>query len=137
MSAQGILLAFQTVYAELAKLELDEYEEIIGRLTSPDIARNVVDAILKRKNVLRIGPHSHWNLIDSDPDDNKFLSRNPFLLHLTFHVRQKDLILKPLLDVSQRALGEQRTHSYGRRYSFRWIPNGSTSFARRKSKLCR
>lgn len=52
---------------------LEEYEEIIASLTTPDVARNVVDAILKRKNVERIDPHFHWNLITSDPDDNKFV----------------------------------------------------------------
>ena len=48
---------------------LEEYEEIIGSMTTPDIARNVVDAILKRKNVERIDPYFHWNLITADPDD--------------------------------------------------------------------
>mgnify|MGYP002622379135 CR=1 FL=1 len=52
---------------------LEEYEEIIGRLASPEVARNVVDAILKRKNVLRIDPYFHWQLITADPDDNKFV----------------------------------------------------------------
>ena len=52
---------------------LEEYEEIIGSMTTPEIARNVVDAILKRKNVERIDPYFHWNLITEDPDDNKFV----------------------------------------------------------------
>ena len=52
---------------------LDEYEEIIARMTTPDIARNIIDAILKRKNVERVSPYFHWNLITSDPDDNKFV----------------------------------------------------------------
>ena len=52
---------------------LEEYEEIIGSMTTPDIARNVVDAILKRKNVERLDPYFHWNLIEADPDDNKFV----------------------------------------------------------------
>ena len=52
---------------------LEEYEEIIGSMTTPDIARNVVYAILKRKNVERIDPYFHWNLITADPDDNKFV----------------------------------------------------------------
>ena len=52
---------------------LEEYEEIIGNMTTPEIARNVVDANLKRKNVERIDPYFHWNLITADPDDNKFV----------------------------------------------------------------
>ncbi len=42
-------------------------------MTTPEIARNVVDAILKRKNVERTDPYFHWNLITADPDDNKFV----------------------------------------------------------------
>ena len=52
---------------------LEEYEEIIGSMTTPEIARNVVNAILKRRNVERIDPYFHWNLITADPDDNKFV----------------------------------------------------------------
>ena len=52
---------------------LEEYEEIIASMTTPDVARNVVDAILKRRNVERIDPYYHWNLITADPDDNKFV----------------------------------------------------------------
>ena len=52
---------------------LEEYEEIIGRMTTPEIARNVVGVILKRKNVVRIDPYYHWQLITIDPDDNKFV----------------------------------------------------------------
>ena len=42
-------------------------------MATPDVARNVVDVILKRKNVERIDPHYHWHLITADPDDNKFV----------------------------------------------------------------
>ena len=52
---------------------LDEYEEIIASMTTPDIARNVVDTILKRRNVLRVDPYYHWHIITADPDDNKFV----------------------------------------------------------------
>ena len=52
---------------------LEEYEEIISRMATPNVARNVVDAILKRKNVERIDPYYHWGLISVDPDDNKFV----------------------------------------------------------------
>ena len=56
---------------------LEEYEEIIGSMTTPEIARNVVDAILKRKNVERIDPYFHWNLITADPDDKGGAARLP------------------------------------------------------------
>ena len=52
---------------------LEEYEEIIGQRTTPDIAKNVIDYILKRQNVMRIDPHFHLHLITADPDDDKFV----------------------------------------------------------------
>ena len=52
---------------------LEEYEEVIARNTRPEIARNVIDFILKRENVLRIDPHFRMQLITADPDDNKFV----------------------------------------------------------------
>ena len=52
---------------------LEEYEEVIGRKTTPGIARNVIDFIMQMRNVELIDPHFHWNLITADPDDNKFV----------------------------------------------------------------
>ena len=52
---------------------LEEYEEIIGQRTTPDIAKNVIDYILKRENVMHIDPHFHLHLITADPDDDKFV----------------------------------------------------------------
>ncbi len=52
---------------------LEEYEEIIARKTTPSLAKNVVDLIMKRKNVLRVDTYFHWHLITADPDDNKFV----------------------------------------------------------------
>ncbi len=52
---------------------LEEYEEIIGRLITPTIARIAVEAILKAPNTLRVDPRFHFHLIEKDPDDNKFV----------------------------------------------------------------
>ena len=52
---------------------LEEYEEVVARNTRPEIARNVIDYILKRENVLRIDPHFRMQLITADSDDNKFV----------------------------------------------------------------
>ena len=53
---------------------LDEYQEIIERRTgSPDIARNVISAILNRSNVQHIEVYYHFELIQADKDDNKFV----------------------------------------------------------------
>ncbi len=51
---------------------LPEYQEIITRKTNDSIATNVVNGILRRSNTIRIEPSFFWNLIEKDPDDNKF-----------------------------------------------------------------
>lgn len=52
---------------------LEEYEEVIARKTTPTVAENVLNAILESSNLMRIDPHFHLNLIEVDPDDNKFV----------------------------------------------------------------
>lgn len=52
---------------------LEEYEEVIARKTTPTVAENVLNTILESGNVLRIDPHFHLELIEADPDDNKFV----------------------------------------------------------------
>lgn len=52
---------------------LEEYEEIIAAKTTPSLAKNVVDLIVKSENVVQVNTYYHWNLITADPDDNKFV----------------------------------------------------------------
>jgi uncharacterized protein len=52
---------------------LEEYEEILERRTSHDIAVNVIKTLLKLDNVLRFDPRYNWDLIEQDPDDDKFV----------------------------------------------------------------
>ena len=52
---------------------LAEYEEIISQKTTSSIAKHVVELILKSKNVQFVNTYFHWNLITTDPDDNKFV----------------------------------------------------------------
>lgn len=52
---------------------LEEYEEIIGKKTTPSLGKNVVDLIIKSENVEQVNTYFHWNIITSDPDDNKFV----------------------------------------------------------------
>ena len=52
---------------------LEEYEEVIARKTRPELARNVIDFIMKQENVELIDPFFHMELITADPDDNKFV----------------------------------------------------------------
>lgn len=52
---------------------LDEYAEILQRLTGRYTACYVLDAITKSKHVELITPYFHFGLITADPDDNKFV----------------------------------------------------------------
>ena len=52
---------------------LDEYEEILSRYTSPVVGRMVIEAILRANNVVRVDAQFRFGLIESDPDDNKFV----------------------------------------------------------------
>ena len=52
---------------------LDEYQEVLEQQITPTIAENVVLLILNKKNTRLVDPHFRLNLIDADPDDNKFV----------------------------------------------------------------
>lgn len=52
---------------------LDEYVELIARLSSPSIANLIVDIITQSPNTQFVTKHFFWQLIEADPDDNKFV----------------------------------------------------------------
>ncbi len=52
---------------------LNEYQEIIAAHTTPEIAANIINAILSLENVARIESYYKFNLIEQDADDNKFV----------------------------------------------------------------
>lgn len=52
---------------------LVEYTEILGRKTTPWLAETVVDTIVNNANTIRVSPNFYFNLIEADPDDNKFV----------------------------------------------------------------
>lgn len=52
---------------------LFEYEEILSQKTTPNIAINVIKSFLNLENVIRQEVFFNWNLIHSDPDDNKMV----------------------------------------------------------------
>ena len=52
---------------------LEEYEEILERKTSHDLASTVIKTILNNPYTLLISPYFRFDLISSDPDDNKFV----------------------------------------------------------------
>ena len=52
---------------------LDEYQEIIERKTTKVVAANVINLLLKMENVLFVDTYFRLQLIETDPDDNKFV----------------------------------------------------------------
>jgi putative PIN family toxin of toxin-antitoxin system len=52
---------------------LEEYAEILNRLAGKTTAGLVLNTIIECKNVVFLTPYYHFNLITSDPDDNKFV----------------------------------------------------------------
>lgn len=52
---------------------LEEYEEILAQKTTPDIARNVVDAIVNLTTTTMQNTYVHFEMLSADIDDNKFV----------------------------------------------------------------
>ena len=52
---------------------LNEYEEILGQKTTPEIAHNVVEAIARLHSTVFQDVYIHFGLIEADADDNKFV----------------------------------------------------------------
>lgn len=52
---------------------ISEYMEILGQQTTPFIAENIVNAILRSPFCQRFDPQYRFGLIKQDPDDNKFV----------------------------------------------------------------
>ena len=52
---------------------LEEYEEIIAQKATPVIASNVVQTLLNAPSVELIDAFFRFELIQNDPDDNKFV----------------------------------------------------------------
>ena len=52
---------------------LEEYEEILAIKTTPEIARNIVDAIASLSTTVFQNTYVHFELLPADSDDNKFV----------------------------------------------------------------
>lgn len=50
---------------------LEEYAEIIGHKMGADVAQTLVELLLEEPNVEYITRYFAWNLIQTDPDDNR------------------------------------------------------------------
>ena len=52
---------------------LEEYEEVLALKTTPEIARNIVDAIAHLSTTVFQNTYVHFELLPADSDDNKFV----------------------------------------------------------------
>ena len=52
---------------------VDEYQEILEKQTTSRIAEHLIMLLINSGNVKFINPQYRFNLITSDPDDNKFV----------------------------------------------------------------
>lgn len=52
---------------------LSEYMEILEQKTNAWFAEVIVNAIVNNENTVRVSPSFFFNLIQADPDDNKFV----------------------------------------------------------------
>ena len=52
---------------------LQEYEELLGRHYSPSTITLTMELLLNSPNAFQVIPYYKWNLIQIDPDDNKFV----------------------------------------------------------------
>jgi len=52
---------------------LQEYEELLSRFHSPYAVFWTMEMLLKLPNVIQNIPYYRWNMIEADPDDNKFV----------------------------------------------------------------
>lgn len=52
---------------------ITEYEEVIEKRYSKQVVNDVLELILHLENIYRQEVFYQWNLIEQDPDDNKFV----------------------------------------------------------------
>ena len=52
---------------------LEEYEEILERKVSHELAMLAINVIVNNPYTIFVTPYFHFNLITADPDDNKFV----------------------------------------------------------------
>ncbi|HZY39351.1 MAG TPA: putative toxin-antitoxin system toxin component, PIN family [Mucilaginibacter sp.] len=52
---------------------LSEYIEVIERKASPLVANNIAEMLLSLEDLGKVEIYFEWKLIESDPDDNKYV----------------------------------------------------------------
>ena len=83
---------------------VSEYMEIFTDKVSSIFAENIVGAILRSPFVRRFDPQFHFNLIEADPDDNKFvdcaiIANADFIVSEDSHFRVLKTISFPKVNV--------------------------------------
>lgn len=83
---------------------ISEYMEILTEKVSVTFASNIIEAILRSPFVYRFNPQFHFNLIDADPDDNKFvdcaiIANADYIVSEDSHFRVLDSITFPKVNV--------------------------------------
>lgn len=85
---------------------LSEYLEVLERKTNELVAKNIGEFLVNSRNVQKIEIFYRWNLIDEDPDDNKFVDcaiagNVKFIVSNDAHFRILKDINFPFVDVIQ------------------------------------
>ncbi|MDP9079847.1 MAG: putative toxin-antitoxin system toxin component, PIN family [Bacteroidota bacterium] len=52
---------------------LSEYTEVIERKANSIVANNIAEMLLNLDNLTKVEVYFEWNLIEKDPDDNKYV----------------------------------------------------------------
>lgn len=83
---------------------ISEYMEILTEKVSATFADNIVGAILRSPFVHCVNPQFHFNLIEADPDDNKFvdcaiIANADYIVSEDSHFRVLDSITFPKVNV--------------------------------------
>ncbi len=87
---------------------LNEYEEILSQKTTAEIARNVIRTIIRLNTTVFQQVYYHFGLIETDPDDNKFvdcavISGAKYLVSDDKHFNVLSKISFPKIDVLKLA----------------------------------
>lgn len=83
---------------------ISEYMEILTEKVSATFAANIVGAILRSPYVRRFNPQFHFNLIEIEPDDNKFvdcaiIANADYIVSEDSHFRVLESITFPKVNV--------------------------------------
>ena len=82
---------------------LSEYTEVLQRNISPTVAENVMFLLLNLDNVVFIDTYFQFNLITTDPDDNKFVdcaiaANAKFIVTNDKHFNELDIVDFPKVE---------------------------------------